>query len=175
MIYLYHWVPKKTNGNILVPLNRMKELEPVLYSEYYKKYTGREAVTKQYIPTLNCLWNDVLHLTAVHPQDLKDALIESGDPDSINFDCYQIPASLLDLNKTTVYFSGDIPENRMNLKNFQKYNPSKIKSYSKIPEKTKKYYKDSFKNNKRPLVFHAVPHILYKGSIDATHLNRIKV
>jgi len=175
MNYLYHWVPKNMKGNILMPLNVLKKQDLELYNQYFQKYKGRETVTHQYLPTLQCLWNDVLHFTAVHPKDVKDALIESGGSNSINIECYQIDASILDSEKTTVYFSGDKPENRMKLKNFEKYDYKNINHYSNIPQKTKDYYKECFSNNKKPLVFHCVPHILYKGTINVSNINIVKV
>ena len=61
-------------GETLYPLNKLKDVYSNIYEEARSKYKGREAVMRHKIPYLNCLWNDVLHLTVVHPQKLKDAL-----------------------------------------------------------------------------------------------------
>ncbi len=76
--YLYHWVPDDMIGDTLYPLNILKHTHPDLYTKKVSKYIGREKVMDQIIPILDCLWNDVLHFTAVHPKDVKDALIKAG-------------------------------------------------------------------------------------------------
>ncbi len=68
MIYLYHSVPKNLQGNILYPLNTLKEKHPEIYEQQVSKYVGREHMTQQRIPILDCLWNDVLHFSAVNPK-----------------------------------------------------------------------------------------------------------
>jgi hypothetical protein len=84
-------------------------------------------------------------------------LVDAGMPNNIKMTCYQIPAELLEPEKTTIYFSGDIPRNRMKLRNFSDYVPGKIIKYSHIPKETKEYYKESYRKNKRPLVFNKIP------------------
>ncbi|MEZ4114190.1 MAG: hypothetical protein R3B65_01945 [Candidatus Paceibacterota bacterium] len=50
------------------------------------------------IPKLNCLWNDVIHMTAVHPSDLKNSLLEAGH-ELKNFKWFKIPIKSLDSEK----------------------------------------------------------------------------
>jgi hypothetical protein len=102
-------------------------------------------------------------------------LVDAGMPNNIKMTCYQIPAELLEPEKTTIYFSGDIPRNRMKLRNFSDYVPGKIFTYSHIPKETKEYYKESYRKNKRPLVFNKIPHILYKGSLSIKDIVIIEV
>ncbi|MBK8551651.1 MAG: hypothetical protein IPL53_11555 [Ignavibacteria bacterium] len=71
MNYLYHRVPKNLRGNVLYPLNTLKEIHPDLYEQQASKYAGREHITCQIIPILNCLWNDVLHFSAVNPEEIS--------------------------------------------------------------------------------------------------------
>lgn len=78
MNYLYHWVPKDLQGDTLFPLNTLKEKYPDLYKKEASKYVGREQIMQDVLPILNCLWNDVLHFSAVHPSLVKEALFESG-------------------------------------------------------------------------------------------------
>lgn len=76
--YLYHKVPPDFVGPILYPLNRLKQRLPDVYARQVKKYQGREAVLKRRIPHLNCLWNDVLHFSPVHPTQCRAALQAAG-------------------------------------------------------------------------------------------------
>jgi hypothetical protein len=168
MNYLYHRVPDNMEGGTLFPLNMLKEKYPELYAKQMSKYEGREHVTKQFIPGLECLWNDVLHLSAVHPQDIKQSLIEAGMPD-YEMRYYQIDPLLLEPEKTTVYlYAHKVKEDNMKPENFAEYVPSEINKYSVLSQETQDYYKEMYGNHQRPLLFVRIPHILYKGTIDVS-------
>ena len=77
MNYVYHMIPPLMRGNVLYPLNQLKEVYPELYKEQVEKYNGREWVRKGQILPLNCMWGDVLHLSAVHPAEIQKALLEA--------------------------------------------------------------------------------------------------
>jgi len=47
--------------------------------------------------------------------------------------------------------------------------------FSSIPQATKDYYKEMIGRGKRPLLYHKIPHILYKGTLDITDLPIISV
>ena len=170
MYYLYHRVPEQMEGNILYPLNTLKEKNPELYEKESAKYKDREQVMEQRIPTLNCMWNDVLHLSPIHPTDLKKALSESGiETREMKF--YQIDPETLDPANTTVYLYAHTDKaDNMKLENFSPYDPSMISQYSTVSEETKAYYKEMKAKGGRPLLFVKVPHILYKGSIDTSNI-----
>jgi hypothetical protein len=76
--YLYHMVPNDMTGSVLQPLNTLKESHPDLYVSKAEKYKGREHLMDIMIPTLECKWNDVLHFSPIHPQELKEAFEEAG-------------------------------------------------------------------------------------------------
>jgi hypothetical protein len=50
-----------------------------------------------------------------------------------------------------------------------------MEAYRKVPSETIEYYKACKAKGERPLLFHGVPHILYKGTIDTTGLEIITV
>jgi len=157
-------------GTTLYPLNKLKETHPELYAEHAAKYKGRESVMEKTIPGLGCLWNDVLHFTAVDPQDIKQALIEAGAEglEDKKMFYYKIPATMLNPDKTTVYLYK--PEfgrgSRMTEDNFAQYSPDGVQKYSTIPEETKLYYRETISEGKSPLLFVNVPHILYLGEVE---------
>ncbi|MES2216529.1 MAG: hypothetical protein V4481_04520 [Patescibacteria group bacterium] len=170
MEYIYHRVVDNMQGKILYPLNVLKDKYPDQYAEHVKKYQGREQVLKIQIPILNCLWNDVLHFTAVPPETLFANLKSTG------FEVekwlwkkwYKIPADLLESSNTIVcLYERDlriVPD----ATDFYSYDPNKIEEYRKVPQVTLDYYKEKFDAGERPLLFHHIPHILYKGAIDVT-------
>jgi hypothetical protein len=171
MYYLYHKVPKELEGNILYPLNQLKTILPHTFEKELEKYKGREALLQVEIPFLNCFWNDVLHLTAVPPIEVKSALIKAGQTPDFEMNYFQIDPKMLTAEKAIVYLYTqksfqDISEE----KNFKPYAPTEVYKYSQMPQKTTEYYKQLIDQRKRPLLYHLIPHILYQGSINTENL-----
>ena len=50
-----------------------------------------------------------------------------------------------------------------------------LKKYNKISPEAKKYFRDSYNSKKKPLLFHLIPHILYKGKINIENCRKIEV
>lgn len=67
-------------GDVLRPLNVLRETHPDLYPTKAAKYAGREWVMDQRIPTLDCKWNDVLQFSPIEPAEFKRALVDAGMP-----------------------------------------------------------------------------------------------
>ncbi|HEV7702310.1 MAG TPA: hypothetical protein VGO63_02620 [Candidatus Paceibacterota bacterium] len=175
MNYLYHWVPKDMRGNVLYPLNTLKDSHADLYEKEASKYVGREHIMEQRIPVLDCLWNDVLHFSAVHPSLIKKALFDSGRTKSFDLEFFEVDPHLLNSENTIVYlYKHSNMADKLKEDNFAKYDPDDIAQYSTMPEGTKEYYKEMFAQDKNPLLFHKVPHILFKGSLDVSGINKIK-
>lgn len=65
-MYVYHFKRKNMVGSKLIPLNKLKNIYPDIYKEHVKKYVGREKLLTKNIPLLDCLWNDVLHLSPIN-------------------------------------------------------------------------------------------------------------
>ena len=179
LMYIYHRVPDNMTGVTLHPLNRLRDVFPEAYTQHASKYKGREAIRKKTIPILGCLWNDVLHFTAVHPSTLKQALIDSGANNLSNqkMSYYKIPSELLEQEKSIVYLYK--PEygrgSQMSESNFEKYFPNMVGRYSAIPIETLQYYSESFSEGRRPLMFVHIPHILYQGGLDISGCEIIQV
>ncbi len=176
MTHLYHRVPEEMRGDILYPLNILKDREPDLYTKEVAKYVGREYLLLDKIPTLDCLWNDVLHFTAVHPTEIKKALVEAGRSKPFNEEFFEIDPRLLNSKNTVVYlYQHQDRKDKLKEANFASYNPEQLGPYAVIPPATKEYYKEMFSQGKRPLTFHRIPHILFKGSLETSALKRIKL
>lgn len=170
-VQLYHWTPPNMKGDTLHPLNALKSMYPDLYIDAVKKYQGRESLLKERVPILDCLWNDVLHLSPVHPSQIEEAYRENGR--RIKLSCYQIDASSLEVEKTVIYkykYMDGLNENRLSPDNWDSYTPEKVAKYSILPRRTKDYYGSTFADGGRPLLFAGVPHILYRGTINVSGL-----
>ncbi|MCR4328891.1 MAG: hypothetical protein NUV53_05310 [Patescibacteria group bacterium] len=175
MNYLYHSVPKDLQGNILYPLNVLKEKYPEIYAQQVSKYIGREHIIQQQIPVLDCLWNDVLHFSAINPIEIKQALIEAGHKD-ITMNYYQVDPKLIDTKNTIVYlYAHTDNKDKMNEANFAPYDPKEVQQFAVMPQMTKDYYREMISKGERPLLYHRVPHILYKGDLNITGLPVIAV
>lgn len=173
MNYLYHRVPDCMSGTILYPLNVLREKYPAVYECAAGKYVGREHLMQEKIGPLNCLWNDVLHFTAVDPNDIKQAIIQAGR--NFHGSYYQIDPNLIDSKNAIVYLYTDNQPNKPNKNDFVEYDPSEIWKYSNMNQDTKDYYKETIAKGNRPLIFHRIPHILYKGSIDVGNVKIITI
>ena len=174
--FLYHFVPKNMKGDILFPLNVLKDKHPDTYAGAVSKYDNRKYVMEDVVPGLGCLWNDVVHLTAVHPRDLKKALVETGGNPEMPIVCYEIDPDLLDSKNTVVYlYKYTKREKKFEEDNFVPFEVADISKYSHIPEVTKSYFRRTFQAGEQPLKFAFVPHVLYKGTIDISQCPIVRV
>lgn len=175
MNYLYHRVPPNLSGSTLYPLNKLKTVLPEVYEAEVKKYTGREHILNDKIPTFDCFWNDVIHLTPINPRKIQEAYNQFGEQLRID-EFYQIDPYCLDPGKTIIYmFKYRKKENKFNPDNFIPYDPALIGSLNELPEDTVQYYQDEFKAGRRPLIYFRVPHILYYGTLDTSKLSVLKI
>src|SRR3989344_5310930 len=119
MIFAYHFVPEKMRGKILYPLNQLKKKYPISYRYELEKYSWRKYILKKKIPLLNCLWNDVLHFTLVHPKKIKKALKEQGfNPQT--FKVYKIPLKNLNKSQTIIYLNNPRKSLKAEKKDYKK-------------------------------------------------------
>jgi hypothetical protein len=168
MSYIYHQKPSSMQGTILYPLNELREKYPVIFEEEAKKYDGREGLMQQWIPRLECLWSDVLFTLPINPALVFREMINAGLQPNPAREWYKI--SIRDIkDRAMVWYSypdrgkGDfsILHEDVALLNAQAY-----KELASVPQDTIDYYKRVFKNGEQPFLFHLIPHVLIKGSID---------
>lgn len=171
MNYVYHRIPADMKGDILYPLNVLKNIYPEMFEKEAGKYEGREHIMTDVIPVLNCFWNDVLHFSPVHPKKIHVALSELGKDFHAGY--FQVPAEIFAPEKTIFYLNGEIP--KMDPRNWLSYESSLVSKYTEMPELTKNYYREILEKGEQPLLYAKIPHILYKGSIDTKNLERILV
>ncbi len=176
--FLYHRVPEKMVGEELVPLNAMRDTNPALYAAMAKKYEGREHIMHKPVVSLEgTTWTDVIHMAAVDPKELKQALLEAGvDPKQLEkMQFYQIDPELLDPKQTTIFLKEYDSEKEDFKESFVDYDPKRLAEHAHISDATKQYYKDKIKANEKPLYFLGVPHILHKGTIQISDCPIVEV
>ncbi len=175
MPFIYHWVPKDMQGNILYPLNRLKDTHPDIAAQNIKKYEDRGSrVMSQRIPILNCLWNDVLHFSLVDPQRVADELGKFGEHRT--YTLYKIDPHTLEPEKTVLFINrerepGTLPRDE----EFIPYDPNDVEKWTYFPQETAAYYEKRYSEGKLPLVYHGLPHVLYKGELNIKNLPIISV
>jgi hypothetical protein len=170
-MHLYHIALQRLVGKELVPLNKLRYESFALYNQAIAKYQGRGELMRVVIPPLNCLWNDVVFLTAVHPSDFGRVFEQAGS--SLRKGAfYQIDARTLDRNRLAMLlYEGKDEETRV----FRSFSFSDFPKYARIPDGTVEYYRAELAAGRRPLIFHKIPHILYKGSINVAEAPIVEI
>lgn len=173
---VYHLVPANLAGSVLYPLNRLKEIFPEVAAAHVKKYEGREGLLNTRIPLLDSLWNDVLHLSPVHPAKITAAMREAGHlfrPRK----WYGIDATLLSASDTVIW---EYPQRERARGDFTvgedevlPFASSLLDNYSEVGEGTRRYYASN-QPGQPFLRFVGITHILYKGCIDVADIRVIE-
>ena len=171
MPFIYHIKPVRMFGNILYPLNTLREINKDIYEFHILKYMGRESLMEQKIPVLNCLWNDVLHCSPIDHRIIYKALIRAGHKVG-NKEYFKIPIDLLKGIKFVKYkFEKEFfdREKKAYVLTIEDIEPLTIGSYrelNELPNKAIEWYKQCAESGKGvPLLFRYTPHIFVKGNI----------
>lgn len=171
-IYLYRWISSGMIGTVLYPLNQLKTVFPKIYYEEVKKYIGREKLLDTEITPLDCRWGDVIFLTAVDPKVIFRNLRNAGfDYPLTKF--YKIPLSAFSQENLCAMLYEKIDDEKPT-KIFERFDPLKIDQYKIILDATLEYYKEKKVEGKHPLVYHLIPHVLYKGTLDVSKLEIVE-
>ena len=168
VVKVYHVVPHNFVGDTLYPLNTLRDALPQIYAQQIKKFRGQDALTNRTIPTLNCQWNDTLHLSPVHPAQIREAIKTVGflwssrkwfeiDPqhkgiDATNTVIYTYPASL---HQASVVRDED----------FIPFSLEMLEMLNSIPQATHEYFNHAKAHDERPFLFNFIPHVLHYGTI----------
>ncbi len=166
--FIYHLKPPSLRGDELLPLNQLRVRHPALYDEAFQKYLGREHLTEVKLPRLNCLWNDVLHFAPIHPSLIRKALSAMSSSPILDRMWLKIPVSALS-GLPAVYFDSP-PSVYGGNYDFEAtcFRDFRIEEYSELrdlPKRTLEYYREQLEQEKRPLLFNGVTHVLVKGMV----------
>lgn len=156
-------------GDTLYPLNRLALVNSSAAAEEGKKYEGREHLMAVRLPILNCLWNDALHLSPVHPAKIRQALLETGfldaplvrhyfmiDPEAL------APGKAIHFkNSTEAAPKYDFPES-----DFAPFEPIQYQELTDVPIEQCSYFRRIKAEGGRPLLWARTPHVFYQGDIN---------
>lgn len=178
MSFIYHAVPKNLSGNVLYPLNQLKTHFPEVYATHAKKYMERECLMQRQILLLNCLWNDVLHCSPVHPAQIRDAFIHAGldwhprlwfiiHPTSVGFSEENTVIFL----RTLLKAPEQLDDFNCSSTKFVRFSEEQLSNTVKLPTAVLEYLKFAKAAGETPFLFNFVPHILHRGTIEIQNLD----
>jgi hypothetical protein len=172
-MHVYHRKSEAFTDDKIYPLNSLPY--PEVKEKARQKYAGREALLETRVSPLDCLWNDVIHCTPVHPQKVMSALSAAGFK-TPKMEFFVIPFEMLDPKSTTIFLSSSDPNSdRYAANNYLELTADHLRNRQEFPEATLRYYQESKQQNRNPLMYVGVPHILYKGVIAVSELSIITV
>jgi hypothetical protein len=164
---LYHRKSPDFRGSVLYPLNALRDVALDLYERQRAKYAGREDILRQRVPPLNCLWNDVLHFSPVHPSCVAELARAHGlvwreaewfeiDPGAAGF----TPANTAVFRYADTRLEGAIPDEE-----FEHFDIERLARMTALPTSTLEYYRSVAPGSSRYFIFVGVPHVLHRGPV----------
>ena len=175
--FVYHHVPVNLTGFVLYPLNQLKHVYPDVGVVQLKKYQGREALMGQRIPRLNCLWNDVLHFSPVHPAKIKAAMEEAGHKvGSRRWRYFEVDSAFFSPENAVIweYRERQGPPFPINESECLPFEPRLLSKYTEVGKRTRRYYA-GIKPGVRILPYVGIAHVLYKGHLNVEGVKIIEV
>lgn len=165
-------------GSILYPLNQLRGKYPAVYARALRRYTGRESLLEERIPLLDCLWNDVIHFSPVHPQKVASAYRRAGGSwirkTWLEID---LASAGFDSSNTVIFLHQPKQFGEMGLhaEDFLLFQVESMATMCELPHETVEHYEESFRQNRRPFLFLWVPHVLHKGTVDIANFRQIEI
>ncbi|MFJ7667392.1 group-specific protein [Lysinibacillus sp. NPDC097195] len=170
--FIYHMVPQEMIGNMLIPLNSLKQAYPHLYEKYSMKYYNhpeRANLLKRQVPKLNCLWNDVLHFLPIHPYSIYETITSLGIEPKANLQFYKIPIQNLKFNYNAMYLYSKEnyrgPSEEINQDEIRIIDIDDYKEITELPLATIEYYRTEKEQGSDFGLFPFIPHLLSHGEV----------
>lgn len=161
-MYIYHHVPEKQSGDVIYPLNQLKEKFPDIYKKQFAKYDSIKE-KDVYIPGFG-YWNDCINLMPVDPGLVKEELEKYGHDTNWRWRFYKIDSEELDNSNLILMIMTE--NNGVLGRDFIPFNKANFEKYCHIGEATRAIFQKAKVNNEQPNTFAHVPHVLYKDSIN---------
>jgi len=172
---LFHFVPSPMAGTVLYPLNELKQLEPEIWRREVAKYDGREQLLEMPIPPLGCLWNDVLHLSIVHPREIV-AELEAAGVEPLRRRFFEFDAGVFDPERTVIFLNRptDVAA-RSDDSQWLPFESANLDRLVELTEPTRRYNRECAMRRERPRLFAHLPHVFYRGALETRPLPRLEV
>lgn len=158
---VFHAVPSPMVGSVLYPLTELERVDREAWRRARSKYAGREHVLELRVPPLNCMWNDVLHLSTVHPAEIWHELRDAGlQPPPRRF--FEFDAADFDARRTVIFASdADSVASQ-----WMSFDQAALAGLSALNDASRRYYRACAADGTRPLVWAYLPHVLHDGPLD---------
>lgn len=166
---VYHILPNHFVGSILYPFNQLREALPDVYLEQATKFRGHDDLLQYQIPVLDCYWNDLLHLSAIHPAQIRGAMEASGMIWRMA-EWFEIDVQELDLNESNaaIFTAPFRLQGPMDDQDFIPFTIERLQMLTSIPQQSYEYFNHAKAYDERPFLFSYIPHVLYRGTLDTT-------
>lgn len=167
--FIYHVKKAGFAGDRLYPLNSIKDRLPVVYEAEARKYQGREWLMGVKLPVLDCLWNDVLHFSLMHPAVIYEHLTEAGiDYSKRELYWFEVPLADALARPCVLYKNSreDRNEREFPAADFEPVTEARVRELAYMPERNLRYYRECAARKTYPLMWCYAPHVLVKGELD---------
>ena len=165
---IFHHLPSSMKGSVLYPMNQLKDIDRQLFDTYRKGYEGREKLLERRLPFIDCLWNDVLHCSPVHPERIIQAMRDQGIVEGIpHLRYFEIDTDLLDMEQAIIYFREGSGFDDVRFVRALDIDWAEV---DVIPDITLRHYHEVAEGREELFAYHGIPHVLYKGIIDTKSL-----
>jgi len=171
-------VPRNLTGVVLYPLNKLRHRLPEVYAAHVQKYADREILLEREIPQLNCLWNDVLHFSPVHPYKIRTALLAAGfEIKTLRWFELDPVACGINAQNTIIYLSPPRARGDFSLQtqDFEPYSVAKLAEMLEVPAETIAHFQTAQEEGTRPFLFNHIPHVLFRGVVATENIQVIEV
>ncbi len=184
MRFLYHRRPPDMRGDVLYPLSVLHKKFPDLYEHERAKYAGREILLELWIPILQVLWTEALHLSPLHPYHLAAAW-RAQELTSTTWDreFFEIPVERIDASRSVWFSSGVLIGNEVErergrpsipVDQVTRFDPSVYRGMERPPTRYLEYLQDQREHSRRPRPFAHVPHVLVAASVDVANVDVVR-
>jgi hypothetical protein len=155
---LFHMRPRNLEGRVLYPLGELESLLPQVAARARQKYVGREWLPTTIVPGLGCRWMDVVFFIPVHPEQVRDALLDAGHPYRPR-QWIQIDAQQLGGDRTAVFLPGDSPAEDV----FAPFDVELLASHCQLSAAQRAEYARGAPGE--VLLFGRTAHVLHRGCV----------
>lgn len=179
-MYLYHLKPPHLIGNILYPLNQLRQFAPDVYKNEMKKYDGREWLINSPLPIENVTWNGCVHFSPIDIGEILLKTISVMRLHGLDLDAYgerfrrrryyRVNSELLDQEKLYIFFNPNSATPKKPLisqsDQFILFHHGKNQVSLNINKRHMNYLHEQAAKEKRPLLFMYLPHVLYSSAVN---------
>lgn len=164
----YHILKDSFAGDSIYPLSELKNIYPEIYSAEIKKYVGREKLMDAVNPILNCLWNDVVQFTCLHPS-LTFKAIKELDPGYCGkkYKVFTLDLEKIDSGKSCLFTPRETKiMYELEEDQYRPFNLATFYNLTEVPKSQVQRWEENLEKGERMLLWSRTEHFLNKGSVD---------